>query len=290
MVPTNNLRIAQLLLTLCLFCRVGAVIVITYKEEQCMEKTGKFFETAGKELQEMRHEFAASLSMGMTSKDTMSASYPAEMLKDYDSLCSKYGGKLHSIKIDFFDCYLLSGTPEDDVELTLKYFANCMADVEECEGFNQEHIIQEAWKEMGLKCELEAEETKKDSDKNKKKPVDNDPTAKKEKEAAAKGANEAEREEEKNEYVPKEEGDKNGNRKKKGGFLGSFFKFLLAMGVCWACYVVFDRKRRGYPIEIPFFGGSAPSRFQRRPQTGFVSDYNLLSGEESELQFSSNLA
>lgn len=258
-------------------------IVITFKEEQCLEKTGKIFKNAGKDLLQAQHEFSTALKMDMTSEEKMYAAYPKDKIKGYDALCSKYGGKLHVIKIDFFDCVLRGAT--DDVELTLKNFANCMADDEDCEGFNQEHLIEEAWGELGLNCELEEEETKKDPPKKGK--VDND-TTKKEKEAAAKGTDEVEREEKKSEYIPKEEQNKSGNRKKSGGFM----KFVLFCSVCGAGYFVFDRNRRGLPIELPFglrlpFGGVTTSRFQGRPQTGFVSDYNLLSGEESSLQFSS---
>lgn len=271
---------------------VQGTIIISYKEEQCLEKTGRIFQKAGQDLLDARHDFSSALKMDMESQDKMYAAYPEGQLKGYDGLCQKYGGKLHVIKIDFFDCVLAGAT--DDVELTLKNFANCMADDDDCEGFNQEHLIQEAWKELGLTCELEAEETKKVTP-NKKDNNNNDDTTKKEKEAAAKGADEVDKEEKKSEYVPKEEQDKQGNRKKSNS--GGFLKFVLFCSVCGAGYFAFDRHRRGLPIELPFFGrgrlpfgGVTTSRFQGRPQTGFVSDYNLLSAEENELQLSSNLA
>merc|ERR1712086_696155 len=92
--------------------------------------------------------------MDMTSSQKMYAKYPEDQVKSYDDICTKSGGKLHIIKIDFFDCLLLGTT--EDVELTLKNFANCMADVEECEGFGQEHLLQEAWRELGLNCSRNA--------------------------------------------------------------------------------------------------------------------------------------
>merc|ERR1711897_25229 len=133
-----------------------------------------------------RQEFSSSMDMQMTSKQKMVASYPADKVKNYDSYCSKNGGKLHLIKIDFFDCLLLGTT--DDIELTLKNFANCMADVEECEGFGQEHLLQEAWRELGLNCILEEEETKKDPPNGDDSNNDNSDIAKKEEKAAAEGA------------------------------------------------------------------------------------------------------
>jgi len=235
--------------------------------------------------------------MAMTSQQKMSASYPQDKLTEYGAYCTKYGGKLHTIKIDFFDCTLRGSS--EDIEVTLKNFANCMADVEECEGFGQEHLLQEAWNELGLVCELEEEETKKDPPN--KKYIDDDEyyadddLAKKEKEAAAEGADEVDKEEKNSEYVPKEELDKNGNpkNKKKSKSSSHFMKFVLFVSVCGAGYFVFDRRRRGLPIQLPFLGGGGgyTSRFQGgQPQTGFVSNYNLLSGEENELQLSSNLA
>lgn len=274
-------------------------ILISKKEEQCLDMTAKLFGIAGEDLLNARNEFATSMDMNMTSRQKMYAKYPEEQVKNYGAFCTKYGGKLHTIKLDFFDCTL--GDSTTDIELTLKNFATCMEKTEECEGFGQEHLLQEAWKELGLTCVLEEEETKKDppkNDDNNNKYDNNDDLAKREKEAAAGGADEVDKEEKESEYVPKEQMDKNGNnknnKKKKSGF-GGFMKFVLFVSVCGAGYFVFDRRRRGLPIELPWglqlpFGGATTSRFQARPQTGFVSNYNLLSGEENELHLSSNLA
>jgi len=270
---------------------VSGVITITVREEKCLEKTGALFEQAGEDLLTARQSFTQAMDMKMTSDEKMSATYPKEELDNYDTYCTKHGGKMHWIKVDFFDCRMIGS--KDDVELTLRNFANCMADVEECNGFGQEHLLQEAWQEMGLFCELEDHETKKDPIKPDNNNVDDDlaKREKEEKEAAAKGADEVDKEEKNSEYVPKEKIGKNGKEKKKGGFM----KFLLFVSLCGAGYFVYDRQRRGLPIELPAaissrlpFGG--PSRFARRPQTGFVSDYNLLSAEENTLQFSSNVA
>lgn len=269
---------------------VAGVIVITDKEEKCLEKTGKFFESADENLLTARQEFSSAMEMTMTSAEKMKATYPQEQLTSYDAYCSGNGGKIHIIKIDFFDCILLGAATE--IELTLKNFANCLADVEECEGFSQEHLLQEAWKELGLACVLEEEETKKDPpfpNGNNNKPDDD--IAEKEEEAAAEGADDIDKQEKQAEYIPKEEQDKNGNRKKKGGFL----KLILFLSVGSVGYYVFDRHRRGLPIEIPHAISSrlpfrGPSRFARPAQTGFVSDYNLLSVEENSLQLSTNLA
>ena len=268
---------------------VQASIIITVDEAKCLEATGELFMNAGKDLKDAKDEFQVALEMDMTSAQKMYAKYPADLLHTYESYCTKYGGNMHIIAIDFFDCLLVTGGM--DVELTLKNFANCMAPIPECNGFNQEHILEEAWAELGLNCVLEEEETKKDPPKGKD-TIDDD-IAKKEKEAAAEGADDAKKAEDNAEYVPKEEMDANGKRKKKGGF----FKFVLFLSLGGVGYFVFDRYRKGYPIELPYaissrfpFGGSAPSRFARRPQTGFVSDYNLIGGEENTLQFSTELA
>jgi len=265
---------------------VDGSIVITAKEEQCLELTGKIFADAEVDLLNARNGFTTSMAMEMTSKEKMYATYPEDQLKSYDSYCSKYGGKLHVIKVDFFDC-ILRGSKQD-IELTLKNFANCMADVQDCEDFGQEHLLQEAWAEMGLDCTLEEEETKKNPPKVEPSDSVDDDLAKKEKEATARGADDVDREEKKAEYVPKEEQSKNGSKKKKKN--GGFLKFILFLSVCGAGYFVFDRRRRGLPVELPFGLSGGPSRFARRPQTGFVSDYNLLSVEENTLQLSSNLA
>lgn len=269
---------------------VVGTIIITDKEEKCLEKTGKMFDAAEDDLFTARMEFSNAMEMDMTSSQKMYAKYPEDQVKSYDDICGKSGGKLHIIKIDFFDCLLLGTT--EDVELTLKNFANCMADVEECEGFGQEHLLQEAWRELGLNCILEEEETKKDPPKGNDNNVDND-VQKKEEKAAAEGADDVDREEKKQEYIPKEDLEKKEYqpiKKKKGGFL----KFVLFVSVCGAGYFAYDRKRRGLPIEIPYalssrLPFSGPSRFARRPQAGMVSDYNLLSVEENTLQLSSNL-
>jgi len=270
---------------------VHGSIVITADEAICLEETGKLFQSAGTDLKVAKDEFQVALDMDMTSAQKMYAKYPADLLHTYEAYCTKYGGSMHIIAIDFFDCLLVSGGM--DVELTLKNFANCMAAVPECNGFNQEHILEEAWAELGLNCVLEDEETKKDPPKGKDNPIDDD-VAKKEKEAAAEGADDVDKEEKNSEYIPKEEQGPDGKRKKKKG---RFIKLVLFLSLCGAGFFVFDRYRKGYPIELPYaissrlpFGGSGPSRFARRPQTGFVSDYNLIGGEENTLQFSTEYA
>jgi hypothetical protein len=278
-------------------------IIISWKEEQCLEKTGAIFEGADKDLLVARHDFASSMEMDMTSKQKMYAKYPEDKLKRYDDACTKYGGMLHTIKLDFFDCTMRGST--DDIELTVKNFANCMADVDECVDFGQEHLLQEAWEELGLHCDLEDEETKKDPSSSDKKSDSNSDIAKKEKEAAAKGADDVDKKEKTSEYVPKEgKSSSSSSKKKKHGFM----KFVLFMSVCGVGYFIFDRRRRG--LSVPYlptwaggtsslpFGGVNTSRFQGRgsAQTGFVSNYNLLSADEevnyninNELQLSSNL-
>lgn len=191
-----------------------------------------------------------------------------------------------------------------------------MADVDDCTGFGQEHLLQEAWDELGLHCALEDQESKTDPinpEPPKINSNDDDYIAKKEKEAAAKGADDIDKEEKKSEYIPKEQQNSSSSsssdeKKRKGGFM----KFVLFVSVCGVGYFVYDRQRQGLPIQlpggrtfhVPSFGGGGgggytPSRFQGGlpPQTGFVSNYNLLSGEEennyninnNELQLSSNL-
>lgn len=280
------------LLSLALQNSVVDAIIITQREKVCLEETGKLFQTGGVELLAAKNEFQIAIDMDMTSSEKMYAKYPQDRLRTYETYCAKFGGSMHVIYIDFFDC-IMKGS-QTDVELTLKNFANCMATVPECEHFNQEHILQEAWDELGLHCELEEEEQKTDPPKSDDDAYEmDDDFTKKEKEAAAEGEDDAEKKEENSEYVPKEDQGKGGKRKKKGGFM----KFVLFMSLCGVGYFVYDRNRRGLPIELPYaissrlpFGGSAPSRFARRPQTGFVSDYHMIVGEEENtLQFSTNL-
>mmetsp|Transcript_37093 Transcript_37093/g.41777 ORF Transcript_37093/g.41777 Transcript_37093/m.41777 type:complete len:340 (-) Transcript_37093:224-1243(-) len=314
-ISTNTLMyfLIALVLSLSQFHTVHGSIIISFKEEQCLEKTGTIFEGADKDLLDARHDFSSSMEMDMTSRQKMYAKYPEEKMKRYDTACTKNGGMLHTIKLDFFDCTLRGSN--DDIELTLKNFANCMANVDECKDFGQEHLLQEAWEELGLHCALEDGETKKDppasdnnNDDDKKKDTTNDDIAKKEKEAAAKGADDVEKEEKKSEYIPKEEAGKKSSSSPKKKRFGGFMKFILFVSVCGVGYFVFDRRRRGLPLNIQLppwaggaslpFGGVTTSRFQEREPapTGYVSNYNLLSGEEeidynvnNELQLSSNL-
>mmetsp|Transcript_53998 Transcript_53998/g.58543 ORF Transcript_53998/g.58543 Transcript_53998/m.58543 type:complete len:278 (-) Transcript_53998:515-1348(-) len=161
-ISTNTLMyfLIALVLSLSQFHTVHGSIIISFKEEQCLEKTGTIFEGADKDLLDARHDFSSSMEMDMTSRQKMYAKYPEEKMKRYDTACTKNGGMLHTIKLDFFDCTLRGSN--DDIELTLKNFANCMANVDECKDFGQEHLLQEAWEELGLHCALEDEETKKD--------------------------------------------------------------------------------------------------------------------------------
>merc|ERR1712137_81839 len=103
-----------------------------------------------------------------------------------------------------------------------------------------------AWAEMGLDCVLEEKETKKDPPKGNDDVAMDDDIVKKEKEAAAEGADEADKDEKNAEYVPKEEIGADGKKKKKFGF----FKFVLFLSLCGVGYFVFDRYRKGYPIEL----------------------------------------
>lgn len=48
---------------------VHGSIVLTYKEEQCLEKTGKMFEEAGSDLLKKRSEFQASMQVDVKSKE-----------------------------------------------------------------------------------------------------------------------------------------------------------------------------------------------------------------------------
>jgi hypothetical protein len=252
-----------------------------------LEETGKLFEKNEK-LIAARHNFATSMEMDMTSMSTMTAKYPDDMLAEYDEACTSDGGTMHMIKIDFFDCTLKKMKRE--VELTLKNFANCLATVNECASFDQENLLEEAWEEMGLHCELEDAPTqgKKDDDGKAAQVVDDD-LAKEEEKDAAGGADEVDKAEKAAEYKPKEE---QGKKKKKRGSHFSFFFFLCLVG--GAAYYIYDRRRRGQRLP---WGGVTTSRFQSQgPPMMFQTNYNLLSAEEefnfdsgNQLQLSSNL-
>jgi hypothetical protein len=277
---------------------VNAKINLTPAEQRCLEDTGKLFE-GNDALIAARHDYATSMDTEMTSQLTMTAKYPEEQLRNYEKLCRSNGGTLHTIKIDFFDCKL--GNFDQDVELTLKNFANCLASVEECEYFDQENLLEEAWEELGLHCELEDEgpgdvpydPRARDDDQP---IIMDDDLAHQEEKAAAEGADDMDRAEKNSEYIPKEMQGKN-KKKKSGG--SRFFTFILTVGIVGGVgYVIYDRKFNSRRLP---WGGVSTSRFQSRGgglQNGFVSDYHMLSGEEEmnfgmgggnhELQLSSN--
>ncbi|KAL3906249.1 MAG: hypothetical protein SGILL_009346, partial [Bacillariaceae sp.] len=271
-------------------------IDLTATEEQCLRQTGELFEN-NNELIAARHNYATAMQTEMTSSLTMTASYPQDKLDSYYNVCSVNRGKVHSIKIDFFDCKL--GNMQKDVELTLKNFANCLADTTECVGFDQEKLLEEAWDELGLHCELEegpggdvpvVPYTPGSDDAV----LLDDDLAHKEEKAAAEGADDVDRTEKASEYIPKEE---EGKAKKKKGGAGKFFTNLLILGIIGAAgYVVWDRKYNSRRLP---WGGVSTARFQGPVggPSGFVSDYHMISGEdtvnfaagEHELQLSNNL-
>ena len=291
---------------------VNGSFVVTQKEKQCLESTGELFKD-NNELIAARHNYATSMDTEMTSQLTMTAKYPDDKLKEYEKLCYANNGILHVIKIDFFDCKL--GNVQKDVELTLKNFANCLADTEECAEFNQENLLEEAWEDLGLHCEVEDAPTNPATPRdNDDKPDHADPKdlpynvdddlAREEEKAAAGGADEMDKKEKAAEYTPKEEAGKKQKKKRSAG--RKFFRFVTFVGIVGAIgYVVYDRRygRFGggrYP-RLPFGGVATGSRFQTGMggggDSGFVSNYNLLSAEEElnfgagdhELQLSSNL-
>jgi hypothetical protein len=229
---------------------VQAKINFTPLEEMCLERTGKLFE-GNKELGDFRSSYAKSLETKMTSELTMTAIYPEEMLRDYERLCRANGGVLHKIKIDFFDCKLA----KQEVELTLKNFANCLASVEECKNFDQENLLEEAWDALGLHCELEEIE-----------------------------------EEKKSEYIPKEQ---QGKTKSVGSRF--FLFILIAGIVGGVVYFVYHRKFKSRRLPWGGVTTSRFQSREGGGSTGFVSHYHMLSGEDEvnfmrgshELQLSS---
>ena len=283
MAPFSNTIFAAILLPLLPFF-THAKIALTPTEEECLRQTGTLFE-GNNELIAARHNYATAMQTEMTSSLTMTAKYPEDKLREYDALCSVNGGFLHTIKIDFFDCKL--GNMQQDVELTLKNFANCLADTEACLNFDQENLLEEAWEDLGLHCELE--EGPGDQPLNPNNGDDDAPIvmdddlAHKEEKAAAEGADDMDKAEKASEYVPKEE---QGKRKKKGG-AGKFFRNVLLLGIIGtAGYIVYDRKFNSRRLP---WGGVTTSRFQQRGgegPTGFVSNYQMLSGDD-EINFAS---
>mmetsp|Transcript_3901 Transcript_3901/g.6911 ORF Transcript_3901/g.6911 Transcript_3901/m.6911 type:complete len:336 (+) Transcript_3901:45-1052(+) len=270
----------------------SAAIVVTQQERNCLKQTGELFEN-NNELIAARHNYAVSMQTQMTSSMTMTAVYPDDKLKDYENMCTSNKGKLHVIKIDFFDCKL--GNVQKDVELTLKNFANCLADTDDCAAFDQENLLEEAWEEMGLHCETEeapssssssssssSTNTNEDNNNNNndnRPPMDDD-LAREEEKAAAGGTEELDKTEKGAEYIPKEQA---GKKKKSGG--SRFFSFLVVVGMIGAAaYVVQNRRLNGRRLP---WGGITTSRFQGHGggNTGFVSHYNLLSSADEELNF-----
>lgn len=274
--------VVVLLLVVSAPCLVNAKINLTPTEQFCLEKTGTLFE-GNNELIASRHNYATSMQTEMTSQLTMTAKYPEDQIRDYERVCRSSGGVLHTIKIDFFDCKLAKINQE--VELTLKNFANCFADVEECAYFDQENLLEEAWDALGLHCELEdvpggtLDPRGRDDDE----PIlMDDDLAHQESKAAAEGADDLDRAEKNSEYVPKEDAAQ-GKKKKSGG--RRFFNFLLVCIVGGVGYVIYDKKF--HSRHLPW-GGVTTSRFQQHgggAQTGFVSNYHMLSGEEETMNF-----
>jgi hypothetical protein len=289
---------------------VDGSFVVTPEEKRCLESTGELFKNNDK-LIAARHNYATSMNTEMTSQLTMTAKYPDDKLKEYEKICYENNGILHVIKIDFFDCKL-GNNLQNDVELTLKNFANCLADTEECAEFDQENLLEEAWEDLGLHCEVEDAPTNPATPTDNEKPDNTDPgdlpynvdddLAREEEKAAAGGADEMEKKEKAAEYTPKEQASKQEKKRSAGS---RFFRFVTFVGIVGAIgYVVYDRRRYGrfggrYP-QLPFGGVATGSRFQRGMgggDSGFVSNYNLLSGEDElnfgagdhELQLSSNL-
>jgi hypothetical protein len=287
------IQVVAAVLLLSSFAQAG--ISLTPTEKLCLEQTGVLFKD-NNELIAARHNYATSMETEMTTRTTMTAKYPENKLREYEKVCSSNGGALLTIKIDFFDCRL--GNIKTDVELTLKNFANCLANTDECLKFDQENLLEEAWEELGLHCEEEdgpggvpydPSRTENDD-----KPVVlDDDLARKEEKATAGGADDMDRTEKASEYVPKEE---LGKKKKKSGM--SFFSFILMVGFIGAVgYVVYVRKVRSRRLP---WGGVTTSRFQSLGGgggNGFVSDYHMVLGEEEfnfgvgdhELQLSSTL-
>lgn len=271
----------------------AAKIVLTKTEQKCLELTGKLFE-GNEKLIAARHNFATAMKMDMTSVNTMSARYSDQDLAAYTSACTDEGGTIHSIKIDFFDCTLK--TTKTEVELTLKNFANCLATADECDSFDQENLLEEAWEDLGLHCVLEGTPTNPtvlnddEIPDGKKKPVVvDDVVAKEEEREAAKGADDVDKAEKAAQYISPEEQGKN---KKKGGRRFSLFLFVCLVGAVG--YYIYVRRRREQRLP---WGGVTTSRFQSQgPPMMFHTNYNLVSGEEefnfdagNELQLSSNL-
>jgi hypothetical protein len=266
---------------------VEAKIILSPPEQNCLEQTGTWFE-GNKELTDARYSYATSMVTEMTSSLTMTANYPEDKLREYEKVCRDYGGVLHTIKIDFFDCKL--SNLDKDVELTLRNFANCLANVEACESFNQENLLEEAWDELGLHCELENVEPGFEGTDDKPLVMDDD-LAHKEEKAAAEGADDFDRAEKNAEYIPKEQ---QGKTKKSGG--SRFFTVILTAGIMGGVvYFVYVRKFKSRRLP---WGGVTTSRFQSREvggQNGFLSDYHMLSADDEvnfmggghELQLSS---
>jgi hypothetical protein len=280
--PFHYNLMAMLMTLLLLSALTEAKISLTPTEEECLKQTGNLF-AGNNELIAARHNYATSMKTEMTSSLTMTAKYPDDKLREYDAVCGVNGGFLHTIKIDFFDCKL--GNMQKDVELTLKNFANCLADSEECMNFDQENLLEEAWEDLGLHCELEEgpggqplDPLARDDDAA---IVVDDDLAHKEEKAASEGADDVDRTEKASEYISKEE---QGKRKKKKGGAGKFFRNVLLLGIVGtAGYMIYDRKFNSRRLP---WGGVTTSRFQQRGEgpTGFVSNYHMLSGDD-EINF-----
>jgi hypothetical protein len=77
--------------------------------------------------------------------------YPQEAVNSYKSICEQEGGILLVIKKRTYDCTM--GDEEDtDVQLIIQNMAQCVASVDDCEGFPQVKLLVQTMEELGVEC------------------------------------------------------------------------------------------------------------------------------------------
>jgi hypothetical protein len=84
----------------------------------------------------------------------MTMSYPQDAVDLYTTVCEQEGGVLLVIKESNYDCTAFG----DSIRLVIQNMAQCVAPVDDCEGFHQEKLLVQTMDQLGIDCEIGNEE------------------------------------------------------------------------------------------------------------------------------------
>ena len=129
---------------------------LTEKETLCMDETTKFVQNS-KALQDTMFAYLI-ISMDFPSDDDedqdvndITITYPQEAVDSYNAVCGEVGGVLLVIKEGTYDCTM---DEEDSCQLTIQNMAQCVASVEDHEGFPQGKLLVQTMDQLGLECKI----------------------------------------------------------------------------------------------------------------------------------------